>query len=428
MKSVPPPPLNRESLIKTILKIDLERRTKAYDYVNKRPWQNRTLDCAEHIVSQIPFPKNFASRCTGSRENRFDFNQEFSNLKCKMKLRDYYDVSPIIAYMNGEKHPGIRSEREFRYNDEVITEPLDLSKSRLDKVSKTLKNIRNQDKLLSSMAYKYLERYMAEEEQSFKKVKFAGDVSVRDYFDTPMSLTIKGSGLDMNILPNDLLRPAFSLLRSKEYILAAAKVIDPGLKTKEFDFYRLQEALRIVQAHDREKRFEFLKEGGAVLLTDHFPGTANPENFRSHTSGRSLGHAGALFNPHPLWEKFPHSGFLDWQFFPMMRNSRSLLYDRSMPEFLPVIELIPSFKMVKQNSMLSEFVVGKGRLMISGLNFDTPDPGAKYMLRAIVEYLEQGIYVSAPSWEPENLRLSAANTGKTGHSGQKIDAGGRPIG
>ena len=99
-----------------------------------------------------------------------------------------------------------------------------------------------------------------------------------------------------------------------------------------------------------------------------------------------------------------------------------------MPEFLPVIELIPSFKMVKQKSMLSEFVVGKGRLMISGLNFDTPDPGAKYMLRAIVEYLEQGIYVSAPSWEPENLRLSAANTGRTGHSGQKIDAGGRPIG
>ena len=147
---------------------------------------------------------------------------------------------------------------------------------------------------------------------------------------------------------------------------------------------------------------EFLKDGGAVLLTDHFPGTANPENFRSHTSGRSLGHAGALFDPHPVWEKFPHSGFLDWQFFPMMRNSRSLLYDDSMPEFKPLFELIPSFKMVKHKSMLSEFIVGKGRLMISGLNFDISDP--------------------------EKLMLCAANSGKTGNCGQKIDAGGRPIG
>ena len=60
--------------------------------------------------------------------------------------------------------------------------------------------------------------------------------------------------------------------------------------------------------------------------------------------------------------------------------------------------------------------------------FDISDPGARYMLRVVVEYLEKGNYVSAPCWDPENLMLCAANSGKTGNCGQKIDAGGRPIG
>lgn len=184
--------------------------------------------------------------------------------------------------------------------------------------------------------------------------------------------------------------------------------------------------VKVVNALDDEI-VRFIADGGAVLLTDNFPGTANAENFRSHTSGRSLGHAGALFKDHPIWEKFPNAGFLDWQFFPMMRGSFSLMYDKSMPEFTPLIELIPSFKMVKHKSMLSEFVVGKGRLMISGLRFDAADPGAKYMLRAIVEYLNDGKFVSAPVWEIEKLAAAVKSAGATGKCGKKIDAGGRPI-
>ena len=110
----------------------------------------------------------------------------------------------------------------------------------------------------------------------------------------------------------------------------------------------------------------------------------------------------------------------------MMRGSNSLMYDKDMPEFAPVFELIPSFKMVKHKSMLSEFVVGKGRLMISGLRFDADDPGAKYMRRVIVEYLASGKFAPAPVWDAEKL-AAAGSSGAIGESGKKIDAGGRPV-
>ena len=74
-----------------------------------------------------------------------------------------------------------------------------------------------------------------------------------------------------------------------------------------------------------------------------------------------------LVHTHPALKDFPHEGFGDWQFFPMMRRSNSLIYDQSMPEFAPVFELIPSFKMVKHKSMLSEFAVGKGKWIFSAV-------------------------------------------------------------
>ncbi len=190
--------------------------------------------------------------------------------------------------------------------------------------------------------------------------------------------------------------------------------------------FTLPANVQVVEKLD-DRVLKFIEEGGAAVLTDNFPGSANKENFRSHTSGRSLGHAGALLNDHPIWGKFPHAGFLDWQFFPMMRRSNSLIYDQSMPEFAPVFELIPSFKMVKHKSMLSEFAVGKGRLIVSGFRFDADDPGAKYMLRAIVEYLASGKFAPAPAWEVEKLAAAAKSAGSTGACGKKIDAGGRPI-
>ena len=173
---------------------------------------------------------------------------------------------------------------------------------------------------------------------------------------------------------------------------------------------------------------QFMADGGKVLLTGGFPGESMPEHFRPHTSGRSIGHSGAIPHEHPLWDRFPQDGFADWQFFPMMTGSNSLITGPDMPEYHPILELIPSFKLIKRKSMLSEFRVGKGRLMVCGFNLDPSDPAANWMKHIILEYLAGRTYADAPEWVPEKLLLNlAAKPATAALLGKKIDAGGRPI-
>ena len=175
---------------------------------------------------------------------------------------------------------------------------------------------------------------------------------------------------------------------------------------------------------------DFLVKGGRVLLTGDFPADMETEMFRSHTSGRVTGHAGGLMHDHPIWEKYPHDDFMDWQFFPLMGRSHALIRDEGMPPFAPIFELIPSFKMVKHKSMLSEFDVGGGRLMICGFRLDADDPGAKYMHRLLREYLGGDALAAAPQWEADDLkeRLERMDTFKrTDIQGWNLDDGGRPM-
>ena len=134
-----------------------------------------------------------------------------------------------------------------------------------------------------------------------------------------------------------------------------------------------------------------------------------------------------LINPHPVTDKIPHEGFADWQFYPVMTGAKSLISDSSTPEYAPVIELIPSFKLIKHKSFLSEFAVGRGRLMICGLRLDIDDPAARWLRSVILQYLAEGSFVSAPVWEADKLLNSISGEKETVSVGKKIDEGGRPV-
>ena len=171
----------------------------------------------------------------------------------------------------------------------------------------------------------------------------------------------------------------------------------------------------------------FMEQGGAVLLTGNFPAAVENEMFRTHTSGRSLLHAGAILRKHPIWQKFPAEGFADWQFFRMMDASCSMVHDRAMPEFQPLMELIPSFKRIRRKSMLAEYKVGKGRLLCCSLNLREDDPAACYLNKLLLDYLASKVWAEAPEWRIEHLRDRLQNPIQYVCQYRKIDAGGRPI-
>ena len=173
---------------------------------------------------------------------------------------------------------------------------------------------------------------------------------------------------------------------------------------------------------------DFMAAGGRVLLTANFPCTTFPEFFSTHSTGRVLGHSGAIPHAHPVWEKFVHDGFADWQFYPLMTlNSTSLVQDADMPEFAPILELIPPFKMVYRKSLLSEYQVGAGRLLCCGLHLDADDPAARYLKQVLISYLDGGKFASAPQWTPSELKARCGRTFPPFRLGRKVDAGGRPI-
>ena len=220
---------------------------------------------------------------------------------------------------------------------------------------------------------------------------------------------------------------------SAAYVLKVELVYDGCAVTNQWNLWAFPKSgnmspgkCRVTDHLDCET-IDFMAAGGKILLTGGFPCTTSHERFGPHCSGRVLGHSGAIPHDHPVWEKFVHDGFADWQFFPLMtNNSVSLVQDAQMPEFTPLLELIPSFKMVYRKSLLSEYEVGSGRLMCCGLHLDADDPAA-YLKQVLISYLEGENHASAPKWDSCELKARSEKNFPPFRMGSMVDAGGRPI-
>ena len=112
----------------------------------------------------------------------------------------------------------------------------------------------------------------------------------------------------------------------------------------------------------------------------------------------------------------------------MMTSSISHIRDEEMPPFAPLLELIPSFKLIREKSMLSEYRVGKGRILFCGLNLTSQsDPASLYMKDQLLAYLgEPASWVEdAPQWEVEALKKRLRQKMAPRRKEKKIDFGGR---
>lgn len=149
---------------------------------------------------------------------------------------------------------------------------------------------------------------------------------------------------------------------------------------------------------------DFISGGGRVLLTDNFPADRMMEKFQCDTTGRSLGHLGTVIHRHRITDEMAHDGFAGLQFAGLLTAAASMDFTRSELPFNPLIEYIPSYKLVKRKTPLCEFAVGKGRLMMCGLNLSGSDPAAAYFHAAIRKYLCGSGFHAAPEVASELLK------------------------
>jgi len=110
------------------------------------------------------------------------------------------------------------------------------------------------------------------------------------------------------------------------------------------------------------------------------------------------GNSGTLVAPHPSLGDFPHEGFCDMQFFPMIYRANSLQFAYFPKDVEPVIRTIDSFWRGTSKGYMAELGVGKGRIFISTLNLTQSferSSSTRYMFNNILNY------VSGDDFDPE---------------------------
>ena len=264
-------PMDWNSLIKTVLHIDLGNWMHAFDYTAGANSENRSLEQEGHIVTQIPLPGDIARRFLAvskkhemepyKKEGSFDSGAAIRAMELPVRLRDFYDVSPLVAANICLKQgnpvidiPGLKTDVEEG------APPLDLSRSAIKKAIVNIKEAWHQDLLLAKMALDYWERFqergafICRTKKEKGKLSLSGKPSLYEYFDASVQLKFDDLQDDrlIVIMPNDVNKPILSQIRAEASIIAAS--MDETGTQREFEFYEMLKEYRRIQTRDRQKR------------------------------------------------------------------------------------------------------------------------------------------------------------------------------
>ncbi len=161
-------------------------------------------------------------------------------------------------------------------------------------------------------------------------------------------------------------------------------------------------SLKIVGALE-ESTIQFLQNGGKVLLTP-LKGSLKPDKggnigvgFSSifwntaWTRGQKPHTLGILCNPrHPVFQDFPTEFHSSWQWWDAMSHSNAIILDEFTPELEPLVRVIDDWFTNRRLGLLFEVNVGKGKLMVSGIDLLTDlkqRPEAQQLLASIKKYM-----------------------------------------
>ena len=120
----------------------------------------------------------------------------------------------------------------------------------------------------------------------------------------------------------------------------------------------------------------------------------------------SPGTLGILTNPsHPIFKNFPTDFHTNWQWFSIIKASRSLILDPTPQDYKPIVQIVDNLERNHKLGIIFEFKYGTGKLLIctSPLNkLETPE--AKQLYQSILHYMDSNDF--NPAYEIEEKLLS----------------------
>lgn len=152
-----------------------------------------------------------------------------------------------------------------------------------------------------------------------------------------------------------------------------------------------------------------LESGGRVLLLGTGGLPARPLTFQISVAGRPTGNLALPVQDHPAWGGFPHEGFCDWPFFPLLEGGHAVDFSECRDVFQPILEAVSSFKNLIPQAAVFEWRIGRGRLLVCGLKLPRDDPGANWLRAALLRYLSGPEHGSLPVMNADRIRRMRAH-------------------
>jgi hypothetical protein len=92
---------------------------------------------------------------------------------------------------------------------------------------------------------------------------------------------------------------------------------------------------------------------------------------------------------HPLFSDFPTEFYSNWQWWPIVKNSRPFILNNTPADYRPIVQVIDNVERNHKLGLIFEFAVGKGKLLVcmSDLKKIQDKPEGRQLYHSIVKYM-----------------------------------------
>jgi hypothetical protein len=119
---------------------------------------------------------------------------------------------------------------------------------------------------------------------------------------------------------------------------------------------------------------------------------------------------GSIFDPqHPALRGMPSDGWCDLQFHSLIQGARAVMLEELSEPLEPIIRCIDMPQRLWNKAYLFEATVGKGRLLVSGFNFNaalsSSDSAGPYLLDQLIRYALSNEFTPKRPLPAERLKI-----------------------
>ena len=185
---------------------------------------------------------------------------------------------------------------------------------------------------------------------------------------------------------------------------AAGRNSDVGLQASVQGMGEKGSQVRVVDDISRDGLLAAMKRGESVLVFGAGPFKSLPTTYRIGLAGRCSGnYATVIRGGHPALEGMPHDGYCGWQFRRLMEGGCAVQLEAGVP-FDPIIDVASSDKFPIRQSMMFEYRVGGGRLLVCSFKFGEDDPAARWLKAQILGYASSTAFAPSAALTLDQLR------------------------